>query len=426
MDMGERGAIVVSGGGRPAALSPASPPWESLAGVRFIEDVLKGESHFQRDSDGLGLARVAVTGRSAFSVDQEVVLRQAMVDRGWEVPQFVARRPAGLDGGELGVPLPRHSAVDALGGAPGEAGHRTVWHVSQCGVEPLDPPVWLADDVAVLKTVGAVIRGAGVRVAEVEPVPGVTAIRAVPGDSAAPDVVGVSAFPRQGDVGVWASSVLRAVVGALAASLDVNRDVQVWAFERFLVRSLGFGFAADVGRDVLERAYWSVAESLARQWEVTLVDGEGDRGRFERVTRTLVLGEGFGRGERGPARSVAAMFEVARVSGSKVLEEAADRGDMVVLLRSAGVGGPVSRPAEFDSVRWHGRSRLVGGMAAKRVAERVGIRYAAPADPHESLIAAEEVVRREGWRSLAIEAGNLAAWVVEGARGRLVAPLALS
>ena len=163
-------------------------------------------------------------------------------------------------------------------------------------------------------------------------------------------------------------------LGALASSLDVNRDVQVWAFERFLVRSLGFGFAADVGRDVLERAYWSVAESLARECEVTLVDGEGDRGRFERVTRTLVLGEGFGRGQKGPARSVAAMFEVARVSGREALEEAADRGDMVALLRSAGVGGPVSRPAEFDSVRWHGRSRLVAGMAAKRVAERVGIR----------------------------------------------------
>ena len=426
MDMGERGPIVVSGGGRPAALSPASTPWESLAGVRFVDDVLKGESHFQKDSDGLGLARVAVAGRSAFSVDQEVVLRQAMADRGWEVPQFVARRPAGLDGDELGVPLPRHSAVDALGGAPGEPGHRTVWHVSQCRVEPLDPPAWLADDVAVLKTVGALIRGAGVRVAEVEAVPGVTAIRAVPGDSAAPDVVGVSAFPRRGDVQVWASSVLRAVLGALAVSADVSRDVQVWAFERFLVRSLGFGFAADVSRDVLERAYWSVAESLARQCEVTLVDGEGDRGRFEGVTRTLVLGEGFGRGGRGPARSVAAMFEVARVSGRKVLEEAADRGDMAVLLRAAGVGGPVSRPAEFDSVRWHGRSRLVGGMAAKRVAERVGIRYAAPADPHQSLIAADEVVKREGWRSLAIEAGNVAAWVVEGARGRLVAPLALS
>ena len=407
-------------------MSPASTPWESLAGVRFVDDVLKGESHFQKDSDGLGLARVAVAGRSAFSVDQEVVLRQAMADRGWEVPQFVARRPAGLDGDELGVPLPRHSAVDALGGAPGELGHRTVWHVSQCRVKPLDPPVWLADDVAVLKTVGALIRGAGVRVAEVEAVPGVTAIRAVPGDSAAPDVVGVSAFPRRGDVQVWASSVLRAVLGALAVSVDVSRDVQVWAFERFLVRSLGFGFAADVSRDVLERAYWSVAESLARQCEVTLVDGEGDRGRFEGVTRTLVLGEGFGRGGRGPARSVAAMFEVARVSGRKVLEEAADRGDMAVLLRAAGVGGPVSRPAEFDSVRWHGRSRLVGGMAAKRVAERVGIRYAAPANPHESLIAADEVVKREGWRSLAIEAGNVAAWVVEGARGRLVAPLALS
>ena len=366
MDMGERGPIVISGGGRPAALSPPSTPWESLAGVRFVDDVLKGEAHFQKDSDGLGLARIAVAGRSAFSVDQEVVLRQAMTDRGWEVPQFVARRPAGLDGGELGVPLPRHSAVDALGGAPGEPGHRTVWHVSQCGVEPLDPPVWLADDVAVLKAVGALIRGAGVRVTEVEPVPGVMAILAGPGDSVPPDVVGVSAFPRRGDVKAWASSVLRAVLGALAASVDVSRDVQVWAFERFLVRSLGFGFAADVSRDVLERAYWSVAESLARQCEVTLVDGEGDRGRFERVTRTLVLGEGFGRGERGPARSVAAMFEVARVSGSKVLEEAADRGDMVVLLRAAGVGGPVSRPAEFDSARWYGRSRLVGGMAAKR------------------------------------------------------------
>lgn len=416
--MAERGPIVVSGGGRPAAKSRPATAWDSLAGVRFLDDLLSGKAHFQRDSDGLGLARLAVAGRSAFAVDQEVVLRQAMEDRGWEVPQFVARRPAE---DALGVHLPRHSAVDALGGASDEAGYRTVWHVSQAGVKPLDGPAWLADDVEVLKAVEALVRGASVRVVEREPVPGVTVVDAAP----APGVVGHVSFPRDGDVSAWGSSVLRAVMGALAQSLEVNRDVQAWAFERFLVRSLGFGVDGEAGSDVLERAYWAVAESLARQHGVTLVDGEGDRGRFERVTRTLVVGEGFAGGVQGPGRSIAAMCEVAAVSGDGPLVAAGRERDVVTLVRAAGVGGPVSRPQHGDVVGWHGRSRIVGGMAAKRAAERVGIRYAAAEDPHESLIAADEVVKREGWRSLAIEAGNLASWVVEGARGRRMLPWAL-
>ena len=110
----------------PSAASPSAPRLRggpaaaqagaSAVGERLASEIRRGVAAFQRDGDGWGVTAVVDRARpAAFSCDQDLVLRQSMADRGWSVPQFVARRPP--DRRARGVELPRHSAVEALGGA---------------------------------------------------------------------------------------------------------------------------------------------------------------------------------------------------------------------------------------------------------------------------------------------------------------------
>ncbi len=391
----------------------AVPCAASGVGERFASEVRRGVAAFQRDGDGWGVTAVVDRARpAAFSCDQDLVLRQAMADRGWSAPQFVARRPP-ADGAE-GVEVPRHSAIAALGAVPAEPPSRRVWHVSSAGLAPLPPPPGVGRPEMAVRIVRAVARSVGVELAEggsVSVAPSVSGrgVRCVVPCPAASSCDGVE----------WSSRVLRAVVETLARSRVVNQVVQLFAFERFIVRAIRPREGRPDG--VLAAAYWSVAESLARAHSVTLAPGCGERLLYEPRTRTLVAAGGA----LGVRRSLAALFHVAEASGHRPAAAAAARRDVVALLRASGVGGPVSRPDRVEPRDRDGRAALVAAIAAKRVADRLGLPYAAGAFSPGFTAAALRVLEAEGWRSLAVEAGNLAGWLVDSGRGRAPWPAAL-
>ena len=411
--MSGSGVLVVAGGGRPAFGARPGTALETLVGARFAADVEAGVAPFQQDSDGWGVASLVDRRRpAAFTCDQEVVLRQAMADHGWEVPQFVARRPrAGNDG----VDLPRHSLMQAVGGSLSESGYRRVWHVSGSDVPVARRPRVISDAGDAAELVRCVATRAGMRLVEDG---SVTVAPAVVGRGLA-SVVSVERFRASGGVR-WAVGALRAVVGALSRSRLVNQVVQLFAFERFLLRAMGAG-RGPAARGVLAWAYWAVAESLGRVHSVTLAPGTAARVMYEASTRTLVLD---GRG-RGVGRSLAAIFAVAEVCADRRVQAAAERRDPVALLRLAGVGGPVSHPERSDPRDWDARASVVAAIAAKRAAERLGLAYLAPPSSPDFVAGALRVLDGEGWRSVATEAGNLAAWLVDCGRGRGFWPSAL-
>ena len=399
----------------PAAVAPrvrsGSPPSRprvgalEVVGERFTDEIARGAAWFQQDADGWGVTALVDRPRpAAFSCDQDLVLRQAMADRGWAAPQFVAE----ADAPAAAVELPRHSTVAALGALMDEPERRRVWHVSSVGLAPVAPRALVTGAGAVEHVVRSVARAAGVRLAvggSVDVLPSV----------AGRGLTCVVSHPvRGGEDGIrWASSLLRSVVSALAASRLASQVVQLQAFERFVLRAMRRG-------DSLGEAYRAVARSLARRCSVALAPGSGDRLLFEPRTRTLVVEAGL----PGVGRSIEAMFRVAEVSGDPALEAAAARRDPVALLRAAGVGGPVSHPERSEG-GWGPRADLVAAVAAKRVAERLGLPYVAGSFSPEFAAAAARVLGSEGWRSVLIEAGNLAGWLVDGVRGRPVWPAAL-
>ena len=406
--------MVMPGAGAPRTRSSWVPPprlcvLEAAVGERFADEIERGAAWFQQDADGWGVTALVDRPRpAAFSCDQDLVLRQSMADRGWAAPHFVAR----ADTPAAAVELPRHSIVEVLGGAVDEPERRRVWHVSSVGLAPVAPRALVTGTGAVEHVVRSVARAAGVSLA--------------PGGSVdvSPSIVGrgltcVVSHPvrGRGDGIRWASSLLRAVVSALAASRLVGQVVQLSAFERFVLRAMR-GDGGPGGS--LGEAYRAVAVALARRCSVALAPGSGDRLLYEPRTRTLVVEAG----PPGVRRSLEALFRVAEVSGDRALESAAARRDPVALLRAAGVGGPVSHPEPSEG-GWCPRADLVAAVAAKRVAERLGLPYVAGSFSPEFVKGAARVLESEGWRSVLIEAGNLAGWLVDGVRGRPVWPAAL-
>ncbi len=406
--------VAVEGGSRPARGSRPATALESLVGARLMADIRRGAAPFQRDSDGWGVTRL-VDRRppAALSCDQDLVLRQSMADEGWIAPQFVARVGRGATGD--GVDLPRHSALQAFGGCLGESVYRRVWHVSSAGAAPAARPPLIEDASRAARMVGSVAAAAGVRLAE----GGAIAVAPSVVDRGLACVVPHRRF-RVSEGPWWASTALRAVAETLARSRLVGQVVQLFAFERFVARAVGGGTgrgrAAAVGQ-----AYWAVAESLGRAHSVTLAPGCGDRLLYEDSTRTLVVA-GDAAGVRRP---VEALLRVAEASGDRGVEAAAERRDLVALLRASGVGGPVSHPERTARADWDGRAVLVAALAAKRVAERLSLPYVAGPPSDELAAGALRVLGAEGWRSVAIEAGNLAGWLVDGVRGLAFWPAAL-
>ena len=142
---------------------------------------------------------------------------------------------------------------------------------------------------------------------------------------------------------------------------------------------------------------------------------------YEDSTRTLVVAGDTA----GVRRSVEALLRVAEASGDRAVEAAAERRDFVALLRASGVGGPVSHPERGAPADWDVRAVLVAAWAAKRAAERLSLSYLAGPLSGELTAGALRVLEAEGWRSVAIEAGNLAGWLVDGVRGLAFWPAAL-
>ena len=393
----------------PAPPEPGVRGFEGAVGERFADEIARGAAWFQQDADGWGVTALVDRPRpAAFSCDQDLVLRQAMADRGWAAPQFVARADTQVPA----VELPRHSIVAVLGGALGEPERRRVWHVSSVGLVPVAPRALVTRAGAVEHVVRSVARAAGVRLA----VGGAVDV--------SPSVAGrgltcVVSHPVRGsgDGIRWASSLLRAVVSALASSRLVSQVVQLQAFERFVLRAMRRG--GEPG-GALGEAYRAVAQTLARRCSVALAPGPGDRLLYEPRTRTLVVEAGL----PGVRRSLETLFRVAEVSGDRALEAAAARRDPVALLRAAGVGGPVSHPERCEG-GWCSRADLVAAVASKRVAERLGLPFVAGSSSPEFAAGAARVLGSEGWRSVLIEAGNLAGWLVDGVRGRPMWPAAL-
>ncbi len=406
--------VAVEGGSRPARDSRPATALESLVGARLMADIRRGAAPFQRDADGFGVTRlVDRRPHAALSCDQDLVLRQSMADEGWAEPQFVARADRGAAGD--GVDLPRHSVVQALGGCLGESAYRRVWHVSSVGAAPSPRPPQVVDASRAARIVRSVAAAAGVRLAE----GGVVAVAPSVGDRGLACVVPHRRF-RVSEGPWWASTALRAVAETLARSRLVGQVVQLFAFERFVARAVGGGDGRDRAAAV-GQVYWAVAESLARAHSVTLAPGCGDRLLHEDSTRTLVVA-GDAAGVR---RSVEALLHVAEVSGDRAVEAAAERRDLVALLRASGVGGPVSHPERAAAADRDARAVLVAALAAKRVAERLSLPYVAGPLSDELTAGALRVLGAEGWRSVAVEAGNLAGWLVDGVRELAFWPAAL-
>lgn len=414
MVRGRPRVVAVEGGSRPARGSRAATALESFVGARLMADIRRGTAPFQRDSDGWGVTcLVDRRPPAAFPCDQDLVLRQSMADEDWTAPQFVSR--ADGDAAGDGVDLPRHSAVQALGGCLGESAYRRVWHVSCVGAAPVPRPPLIENASQAARVVGSVAAAAGVRLAE----DGAVTVSPSVVDRGIACVVPHRRF-HVSEGSWWTSTVLRAVAETLARSRLVGQVVQLSAFERFVSRAVGGGAGWDRAV-VLGQAYWAVAESLGRAHSVTLAPGCGDRLLYEDSTRTLVVAGDI----PGVKRSLEALFRVAEVSGDRVAEAAAERRDSVALLRASGVGGPVSHPEHAAPEDWDARAVLVAALAAKRVAERLGLPYVAGPFSDEFTAGALRVVGAEGWRSVAVEAGNLAGWLVDGVRSLSLWPAAL-
>ena len=406
--------VAVEGGSRPARGSRPATALDSFVGARLLADIRRGVAPFQRDSDGWGVScLVDRRPAAALPCDQDLVLRQSMADEGWIAPQFVARANPGAAGD--GVDLPRHSALQALGGSLGESAYRRVWHVSSVGMPPMPRPLLIEDASRAARVVRSVAAAAGVRLAE----GGAVAVAPPVVDRGLACVVPHRRF-RASEGPWWVSTALRAVAETLARSRLVGQLVQLFAFERFVSRAA----AAGAGRDraaAVAQAYWAVAECLGRAHAVTLVPGCGDRLMYEDRTRTLVVAGDVS----GVRRSVEALLRVAEASGDRSVEAAAERRDPVALLRASGVGGPVSHPERVDPADWDARAVLVAAVAAKRVAERLNLPYVAGSFSNEFTAGAPRVLGAEGWRSIAVEAGNLAGWLVDSVRGLAFRPAAL-
>ena len=400
--------VAVEGGSRPARGSRPATALESLVGARLMADIRRGAAPFQRDSDGWGVTRL-VDRRppAALSCDQDLVLRQSMADEGWMEPQFVARADRGAPGD--GVDVPRHSAVQALGGCLGESAYRRVWHVSSIGAAPAPQPPQAEDPSRAARIVRSVAAAAGVRLAE----GGAVAVAPSIVERGLACVVPHRRF-HASEGPWWASTALRAVAETLVRSRLVGQVIQLFAFERFVARAVG-------GATAVGQAYWAVAESLGRAHAVTLAPGCGDRLLYEDSTRTLVVAAAAA----GVRRSIEALLRVAEASGDRTVEAAAERRDLVALLRASGVGGPVSHPKRVALADWDVGAELVAAIAAKRAAERLNLPYVADSLSDELTAGALRVLEAEGWRSVAIEAGNLAGWLVDGVRGLAFWPAAL-
>ena len=405
--------MVTPGAAAPLSRSGSASPQPRVrafeaVGERFADEIARRAAWFQQDADGWGVTAVVDRPRpAAFSCDQDLVLRQAMADRGWAAPQFVAE----ADLAAAAVELPRYSTVAALGGAVGEPARRRVWHVSSVGMAPVPPRTVVTGAGAVEHVVRAVARAAGVRLA-------------VGGSlDVLPSVLGrgltcVVSHPVRGsgDGTRWASSLLRAVVSALAASRLVGQVVQLQAFERFVLRAMRRG--GEPGRSLGE-AYRAVAVAPGPPVLGGVGAGARETGCCSSRARARSSWKPDCRGCGSRSRRCSAWRRSPAPQRSKRRPRGGIRWRCCA--RPAWAARVASRAVRG---RLGSAGDLVSAVAAKRVAERLGLPYVPGRSRRSSRRA--RAGPRFGRLALGADRGrNLAGWLVDGVRGRPVWPAAL-
>ena len=372
-----------------------------------MSDAAAGRAWHQVSSDAEGPCRFRFRDgerkRNVVSLVHEVVLRQAMADRGWRVPQFVlqegpGRREACLE--PVWLPAARSWF---------EAGDREaipVFHCTDAGVEA-SPAARLAGGGEALPMADKLVRAAGFKAGSRSGWSGELPLTfARRSGSGVRGSLRCGLRPRSG-------SRLAAEVhgpswaGSYPVTVRRRRGRSCGRRELRRVRSAG-------GSARGSRLHLGGGRPASEACGLRVVREPGDRVLWEPVTRTLIPVEVPGSGERTAA---GALFEAALVSGRPAWAEMARRRDVVGLLRELGLGGVLARPVDFSGPAWSARARVVGAFAAKRLSELCGVRYESARDV-EVDVGLRALTEREGWASVVTEAGNLATWLVDGVAGR--------
>ena len=385
-----------------------SGPVVETAGARLLRDAAAGRAWHQVSTDGEGLCRFRFRDpgrkRNVVSVVHEVVLRQAMADRGWRVPQFALNgrgEGAGMEPVWLPAPSWRFGAEDE------EA--LPVFHFSETGVDAL-PAGRLVDGGEASPLVGKLVSAAGLRVGSPLGRSGEVAADVRTAKRIRCSWVAAAWSPAEIGFSAW----LRKFLDELAGCYRVTVEAHAWALLRRAASSFGEARSAVRARAVLAGCYWAAVGRLAEVCGLTVVREPGDRVLWEPVTRTLIPVEVRGSEERTAS---GALFEAALVSDRADWAETARRRDVVGLLRELGMGGVLARPVDFSVSGWRGRARVVAAFAAKRVSELCGVKYDSARDAEvDGLLG--PLAEREGWVSVVTAAWNLATWLVDGVGGR--------
>ena len=240
----------------------------------------------------------------------------------------------------------------------------------------------------------------------------------------------------------WASAALAGVASAVQRSARLRSEVEVDAVEMAAVRSennrrgvadfrrreAARGQGDEPGRsqarvgpqtdlhgyqrvrgDASAAVFTEALTKLAKERGVTLdLEGRNPQASYDAKTKTFTAA---GRGEfRGPERNAAwkqqALSDLAAAVGGKGMAKAVDevrRGDRYAVAKAVGVGNLRPEPA-MGTAEEKARADLVGGIAAKRLAEQIGVRY----DPGEMAQADRDrqaaVAEKVGIRSLCTQA----------------------
>ena len=266
--------------------------------------------------------------------------------------------------------------------------------------------------------------------------------RLVHKDGKAGPTVVVPTPDKFGSREAWASAALTGVASAVQRNARLRSEVEVDAVEMAAVRSENnrrgvanfrrreaardqggepgrgqarVGPQTDMNGYVRVRADASAAvftealTKLAKERGVTLdLEGRNPQASYDAKTKTFTAA---GRGEftglkRNAAWKQQALSDLAAAVGGKGMAKAVDevrRGDRYAVVKAVGAGNLRAEPA-LGTAEEKARADLVGGIAAKRLAEQIGVRY----DPGEMAQADRDrqaaVAEKVGYRSLCTQA----------------------